>query len=88
MIGVTTYPYKVNERLYQEDFTGVVANRLTHPYLSTFSPAGSLPFNVLSNSAASAPSSHWVSESKLAFTPKTPQRSSPASGVRTEQTTA
>jgi len=89
-IGVQTYPYKVHERLYKEDFMGVVANRLTHPYLSTFSPSGSLPFNVLSNSAASGSTSNWVTESQTAYTPKSSieAKNYPASGVRTEQTSA
>eukprot|EP00326_Haptolina_ericina_P028182 CAMPEP_0181186460 /NCGR_PEP_ID=MMETSP1096-20121128/10043_1 /TAXON_ID=156174 ORGANISM="Chrysochromulina ericina, Strain CCMP281" /NCGR_SAMPLE_ID=MMETSP1096 /ASSEMBLY_ACC=CAM_ASM_000453 /LENGTH=115 /DNA_ID=CAMNT_0023275353 /DNA_START=1 /DNA_END=348 /DNA_ORIENTATION=- len=88
-IGVTTYPYKVNERLYKEDFVGTTAQRLTHPYLSTFSPSGSLPFNVLSNSAADLGTVGWVTESQRAYVPKssTDAKNFPTSGVRTEQRT-
>ena len=89
-IGVTTYPYKVHERLYKEEFVDSTAHRLTHPHLSTFSPSGSLPFNVLSNSAADAGTVGWVTESQRSYTPKsaTEAKNGPTSGVRTEQTTA
>ena len=65
-------------------FKGVVASRLTHPYLSTFSPSGSLPFNVLSNSAEKGSTSQWQTTSQLSYTPKSPDRSGLSSGIRTE----
>jgi len=90
MAGVTTYPYKVNERLYHEDFAGVVASRITHPFLTTAVHEGSLPFNILSNSAydegviAGANGSRWHTEQASQYYAKTPIRSSGA-GTRTEQ---
>ena len=84
MAGVINYPFKVNERLYYDDFAGAISSRITHPYLTTAKPTGSLPFNVLSNSAAETSASGWVTSQQLAYTPKTPDRSSGA-GVRTEQ---
>ena len=61
MAGVINYPFKVNERLYYDDFAGAISSRITHPYLTTAKPTGSLPFNVLSNSAAESSVSGWVS---------------------------
>uniref|UniRef100_A0A6T7X3T7 Uncharacterized protein n=1 Tax=Prymnesium polylepis TaxID=72548 RepID=A0A6T7X3T7_9EUKA len=88
-IGVSTYPYKVHERLYKEDVVGVVAARLGHPHLSTFGPSGSVPFNVLSNSAADTGTTGWMTESQRAYTAKSllEAKNGPISGVRTEQTT-
>ena len=31
MGGVINYPFKVNEKLYYDDFAGAVASRITHP---------------------------------------------------------
>ena len=31
MAGVINYPFKVNERLYYDDFAGAIASRITHP---------------------------------------------------------
>ena len=84
MAGVINYPFKVNERLYYDDFAGAISSRITHPYLTTAKPTSSLPFNVLSNSAAESSASGWATSQQLAYTPKTPDRSSGA-GVRTEQ---
>ena len=87
MSGVKTYPYKVNERLYKEDFAGMIASRITHPYLVTARPSGSVPFNILSNSASSGSTYTWKTEHETQYTSKSPfeARSWPGSGVRTEQ---
>lgn len=84
MAGVINYPFKVNERLYYDDFAGAVSARITHPYLTTAKPSGSLPFNILNNAAAEQGTSGWVTSQQLAYTPKKPDLSSGA-GVRTEQ---
>ena len=84
MAGVINYPFSRNEKLYYEDFAGAVGSRITHPYLTTAKPTGSLPFNVLSNSAEASSASGWVTTQQLSYTAKSPDRSSGA-GVRTEQ---
>ena len=84
MSGVLNYPFKVNERLYYDDFAGVIASRITHPYLVTAKPTGSVPFNVLSNSASGGSTYGWATTSSLSYTYKTPDHS-PGAGVRTEQ---
>ena len=90
MGGVTTYPYKINEKLYHEDFQGVVASRLTHPFLTTACHEGSLPFNVLTGSnydegiVAGGDHPRWKTESASQYYSKTPNRNAGA-GVRTEQ---
>ena len=84
MHGVINYPFKVNEKLYYDDFAGAIASRITHPYLTTAKPTGSLPFNVLSNSAAESSAKGWMTTQQLSYTAKSPDRSSGA-GVRTEQ---
>ena len=35
MIGVSTYPYSVAQKLYKDDFEQMVASTITHPYIST-----------------------------------------------------
>ena len=90
MGGVTSYPYKVNERLYFDDFVGVVASRVSHPFLTTAKHEGSLPFNVLSGSnydegiVAGSEHPRWRTEQSSQFYAKTPDRS-PGAGSRTEQ---
>ena len=90
MAGVMTYPYKVNERLYYEDFSAVVAGRITHPFLTTAKPGGSLPFNILSGSnyseeAAAGPAHpRWRTEQSTQYYAKTPNRKA-GTGARTEQ---
>ena len=90
MAGVISYPYKVNERLYHDDFSAVVASRITHPFLKTTAPTGSLPFNILSGSnyseeAAAGPAHpRWNTEQTSQYYAKSPNRKAGA-GVRTEQ---
>lgn len=84
MAGVINYPFKRNEKLYYDDFAGAIASRTTHPYLTTAKPSGSLPFNVINNSASEQSASGWVTTAQLSYAAKTPDRSSGA-GVRTEQ---
>ena len=83
------------ERRAQTSTTANHMNAVTQPnpptpcrYLATFSPAGALPFNVLSNSASPESASHWQSESTRAFQPKSlwEAKNAASSGVRTEQT--
>jgi hypothetical protein len=80
----------VPQKLYHEEFSAVVAGRITHPFLTTSNKAGSLPFNILSgsnyNEEAAAGPSHprWQTEQTTQFYKKSPDRSSGA-GVRTEQ---
>jgi len=90
MGGVLTYPYKVNERLYHEDFAGIVASRITHPFLTTACHEGSLPFNILSNSAydegviAGGNGARWRTEQASQFYAKK-QNTGSGAGARTEQ---
>ena len=58
--------------------------RHTHRYLTTAKPSGSLPFNVLNNSASPQSASGWVTTQQLSFPKKDPDRT-PGAGVRTEQ---
>ena len=48
---IVAHGAQVNERLYQEDFCGIIASRITHPFLTTARHEGSIPFDILSNSA-------------------------------------
>jgi hypothetical protein len=84
MAGVISYPYKVNEKLYYDDFASSIASRITHPYLTTAKPSGSLPFNVLSNTAGPTSASTWVTTQQLSYLPLSPNRG-PGAGARTEQ---
>lgn len=84
MDGVKHFPFSHNEKLYYGVSAACVASRITHPYLKTCVKSGSLPFNVLSNSAADQGTTGWGTTHQLSYTKKTPDRSSGA-GVRTEQ---
>jgi len=84
LTGVTSYPFKVNEKLYYDDFAGYISNRVTHPYLTISAKSGSLPFNILSNSAEPSNTVGWETEFRRQFTKKDPDHNSGA-GVRTEQ---
>lgn len=90
MGGVTTYPYKQSEMLYREDFQGIIASRITHPFLTTAVHGGSLPFNVLSGSnydegiVAGGNHPRWITESASQFYAMSPDKKSGA-GARTEQ---
>lgn len=90
MEGVKSYPYKVNEKLYYDDFAGIVASRCSHPFLTTSKHEGSLPFNVLTGSnydegiVAGSDHPRWKTEASSQFYAKSPNRT-PGAGARTEQ---
>ena len=81
---------RLPQKLYHDEFSAVVAGRITHPFLTTSAKSGSLPFNILSGSnfneesMAGAAHPRWKTEQSTQFYKKSPDRKSGA-GVRTEQ---
>ena len=52
MIGVSTYPYSVAQKLYKDDFEQMVASTITHPYIAgTSFNVNSAPHDLLEGSA-------------------------------------
>ena len=69
---------------------GIVASRITHPFLTTARHEGSLPFDVLTNSSydegdvAGASHPRWRTENMSQYYAKSPDKA-PGAGARTEQ---
>ena len=92
MIGVSTYPYSVAQKLYKDDFEQMVASTITHPYIAgTSFNVNSAPHDLLEGSAlknVDRGNIHkWVSTYKRDYVPKDVKEAfnAKAVGLRSEQ---
>ena len=92
MIGVSTYPYSVAQKLYKDDFEQMVASSITHPYIAgTSFNVNSAPHDLLEGSAlknVDRGNIHkWVSTYKRDYVPKDVKEAfnAKAVGLRSEQ---
>jgi hypothetical protein len=74
MVGVKDYPYSPSQYYYNDDFQSLVANTITHPYMSTTTSYGSVPHNIISGTnfgaEEKAGANKWKSEYTKAFVKK------------------